>query len=106
MRTEAASLPDHSARKVLLLRSAAIAAIDMNKPARTGDMAGWRLGHDLRRATDGSWRLAWRQGKTGRMTEAGELWPEVGEVLDELILCGRPDRLIHLRYGEVIGKTG
>ncbi|WP_340110343.1 hypothetical protein [Pikeienuella sp. HZG-20] len=105
MRTEAASLPDHSARKVLLLQTAAVSAIDMNKPARAGDMAGWRLGHDLWRATGGVWRLAWRQGKTGMTTEAGELWPEISEILDELILCGRPDRLIHLRYGEVIGKN-
>ncbi|MBB3995100.1 hypothetical protein GGR95_002750 [Sulfitobacter undariae] len=98
-------LPDHSARKALLLQTAACCAVDMNKPARTGDMSNWIIGSDLRRETDGSWHLAWNQRKTGRKTEAGELWPEIGEVLDELILCGRPSRLIHIRYRELVGKN-
>lgn len=102
---EADLLPDHSARKELLLQTMACCAVDMNKPARTGDMSRWFIGSDLRRERDGSWHLVWNQGKTGRTTEAGELWPEIGEILDELILCGRPSRLIHLRYREVIGKN-
>lgn len=105
MRTKADLLPDHSARKALLLQTAACCAVDMNKPARTGDMSQWSIGSDLRRETDGSWHLVWKQEKTGRTTEAGELWPEIGEVLDELILCGRPCRLIHMRYRELTGKN-
>lgn len=105
MLAEADLLPDHSARKELLLQTVACCGVDMNKPSRTGDMSRWSIGSDLRRETDGSWHLAWRQGKTSRTTEAGELWPEISEILDELILCGRPNRLIHLRYREVIGKN-
>ena len=102
---EADLLPDHSARKELLLQTVACCAVDMNKPARTGDMSRWSIGSDLRRERDGSWHLVWNQGKTGRTTEAGELWPEIGEILDELILCGRPSRLIHMRYRELVGKN-
>ncbi|MGJ8573369.1 MAG: hypothetical protein ACSHXI_22010 [Hoeflea sp.] len=102
---EADLLPDHSARKELLLQMVACCAVDMNKPARTGDMSRWSIGSDLRRERDGSWHLVWNQGKTGRTTEAGELWPEIGEILDELILCGRPSRLIHMRYQELVGKN-
>ena len=105
MRAEAELLHDHSARKGLLLQTVACCAIEMNKPARTGDMTDWSIGSELRRVADGSWHLAWLQQKTGRTTEAGELWPEIGELLDELILCGRPSRLIHLRYREVTGKN-
>lgn len=105
LRSDAALLPDHAARKGLLLQTAACCAIDMNKPARTGDMARWCIGRDLCRDTCGSWHLAWRQGKTGRKTEAGELWPEISDMLDELILCGRPSRFIHMRYRELLGKN-
>ena len=105
LRSDAALLPDHAARKGLLLQTAACCAIDMNKPARTGDMAGWCIGRDLCRDTRGSWHLAWRQGKTDRKTEAGELWPEISDMLDELILCGRPSRFIHMRYRELLGKN-
>ena len=105
IREEANLLPDHSSRKRLLLQTAACCAVDMNKPSRTGDMSRWCIGSDLRRETDGSWHLAWCQEKNIRNTEAGELWPEIGEILDELILCGRPSRLIHLRYREVNGKN-
>lgn len=87
-------------RKELLLQTVACCTIDMNKPARTGDMSRWSICSDLRREADGSWHLAWRQEKTNRTTEAGELWPEIGE-----LLCGRPSRLIHLRYREVLGKN-
>ena len=98
-------LPDHSARKERLLQTAVCCAVDMNKPARTGDMSRWSIGSELRRETDGSWHLAWGQGKTGRITEAGELWPEIAEILDEFILCGRPTRFIHMRYRELVGKN-
>lgn len=105
LRSEAHLLPDHASRKELLLQTAAICAVDMNKPARTGDMASWCFGDDLRRELDGSWHLAWRQEKTGRVTEAGELWPEIGEILDELVLGGRPSRFIHMRYRELLGMN-
>jgi integrase len=33
------------------------------------------------------------------------LWPEVSALLDEFILGGRPDRLVHVRYRELIGRN-
>ena len=105
MRTAAAALPDHAAEKTLLLRKAALCAVHMNKPARTGDVSRWRIDEELERRTDGTWSLEWRQEKNDRDACAGELWPEVGEILDELILGGRPARFIHLRYGELAGKN-
>jgi len=77
----------------------------MNKPARTGDVARWRLGEELRCERDGTWRLAWSQSKTCRPDEAGALWPEVAAALDAHLLGGRPDRLIHRRYAESLGRN-
>lgn len=105
LRRGASLLPDHCTEKVRALQSAALCAVSMNKPARTGDVSRWRLGEDLRRDVDGTWHLGWIQGKTHRETEAGALWPEVCETLDELILGGRPGRFIHLRYRELSGRN-
>jgi hypothetical protein len=77
----------------------------MNKPARTSDVAAWRIGEELSRLPDGTWRLAWQQEKTEHATEGGGLWPEVSELLDAWILGGRPDRLVHLRYRELLGQN-
>jgi len=101
----AEGLPDHSARKEQSLQAAALCAVHMNKPARTGDVARWRIGRDLVRTPAGDWRLGWEQEKTGQGTGAGMLWPEVGAVLDRLILGGRPNRFMHLRYRELVGTN-
>jgi hypothetical protein len=45
------------------------------------------------------------EGKTDRKRAAGEIWPELGEVLDELVLAGRPLRYIHVEYQRLIGKN-
>ena len=98
-------LPDHSFKKVSALQSAALAAVTMNKPGRTGDASRWIVGEDLVRDRDGIWRLEWRQGKTGHVTEAGQLWDEVAEILDVHILGGRPDRFVNMRYDQLIGSN-
>ena len=103
LRREAMALPDHSAGKVRLLQKAVLCAVNMNKPGRTGDVSRWRLGRNLRRDPDGTWRLGWVQEKTDRETDAGALWPEVSEMLDEFLLGGRPNRFIHLRYRDLGG---
>ena len=74
-------------------------------PPRTGDMAAWVLGRDLLRQPSGCWRLDWRQQKTLARADAGPLWPEVGLILDDLILAGHPDRLVHLRYEMLTGRN-
>lgn len=105
LRDEADELSNHLARKHHLRQMVAILAVLMNKPARTGDVLGWVIGQDLQRLPCGTWALEWRQEKTGGETGAGYLWDEVSELIDELILAGRPDRLIHQVYDDLLGKN-
>lgn len=105
LRKKAAGLSAHEAGFELLLQTAALCAVHINKPARTGDAARWVIGSDLTRTIDGAWHLDYDQQKTGGDTSAGALWPEVCEILDDLILAGRPSRMIHIRYKELNGKN-
>lgn len=105
LRADAEGLPAWSAAAERLRRAAAVLAVEINAYGRTGDVAGWRIGIDLVREPWGAWRLAWSQGKTGGGQDVGELWPELGEVLDELILGGRPRRHAALRYAELGGRN-
>lgn len=97
--------PQHSAARERHMQAAVLCALLVNKPARRGDTAAWSIGTELVRAPCGDWTLDWTQEKTGRSTEAGVLWPEVSALLDEHILGGRPDRLVHVRYRELIGRN-
>lgn len=102
---EAAVAPAHSAEAEKRRQTAAILAVAINMPPRTGDMSAWVLGRDLLRLPSGCWRLDWRQQKTLARADAGLLWPEVGLILDDLILAGHPDRLVHLRYEMLAGRN-
>ncbi|WP_370162196.1 hypothetical protein [Limimaricola soesokkakensis] len=93
----AATLPAWRAEGETTRATAAILAVAINMPARTGDVAAWRIGEELVREPAGDWRLRWRQGKTGHWQDAGTLWPEVGGVLDTHILGGRPERHVQRR---------
>ena len=99
----ARSLPAWSAAAEDARARAAMLAVTVNIPPRTGDMAVWRLGEELVREPEGAWWLRWRQEKTHRVLDPGRLWPEVGAVLDEHLLGGRPDRHVHLRYSQLLG---
>ncbi len=101
----AGAAPSHSAEAEKRRQTAALLAVAINMPPRTGDMAGWVLGRDLVRLPSGCWRLDWRQQKTLARADAGPLWPEVGLILDDLILAGHPDRLVHLRYEMLAGRN-
>lgn len=105
LRSDAEGLPAWSAAAERLRRAAAVLAVEINAYGRAGDVAAWRLGIDLVREPWGAWRLAWSQGKTSGDQDVGELWPEVGEVLDELVLAGRPRRYATLRYTELAGRN-
>lgn len=105
LRCDADGLPAWSAAAERLRRAAAILAVEINAYGRTGDVASWRLGVDLVREPWGAWRLAWLQGKTTQGQDVGELWPEVADVLDDLILAGRPRRYAGLRYAELHGRN-
>lgn len=104
LRARAHDLPAHSAARRRCMQQAVVCAVILNKPPRKGDLVQWRFGEQIVRDVDGTWRAGWEQQKTGRCTETGALWPEISEILDEWILGGRPDRLVHLRYRELLGR--
>lgn len=105
LRERAHDLPAYSAARRRCMQQAVVCAIILNKPPRKGDAVVWRLGEQLVRETDGTWRAEWEQEKTGGATESGAIQPEICEILDEWILGGRPDRLIHHRYQELNGRN-
>ncbi|WP_299362708.1 hypothetical protein [uncultured Paracoccus sp.] len=105
LRARAHRLPAHSAARRRYMQQAVVCAIIINKPPRRGDLVAWRIGEQLVREIDGTWRAEWEQEKTGAVTETGAIWPEICEILDEWILEGRPDRLIHVRYQELVGSN-
>lgn len=105
MRTRAHDLPAHSAARRRCMQQAAVCAVILNKPPRKGDLVSWRIGHQIVRQLDGTWRAQWEQEKTRAGTETGAICPEICEILDEWILGGRPDRLIHVRYEELLGRN-
>lgn len=105
LRSDAEGLPAWSAAAERLRRAAAILAVEINAYGRTGDVAARRLGVDLVREPWGAWRLAWRQGKTNGSQDVGELWSEVGDIIDELLLGDLPRRLAALRYAELAGRN-
>uniref|UniRef100_A0A2A3K0G3 Integrase n=1 Tax=Alloyangia mangrovi TaxID=1779329 RepID=A0A2A3K0G3_9RHOB len=102
---DANALPRYSALRFRVLQAAAILVLMANKPARTGDVAHWRLGHELTRDANDVWSLRWTQMKTGHETGAGELWPETCQVLDRLLLQDKPARLAQLVYTQLRGKN-
>lgn len=105
LRTRARDLPAHSAARRRCMQQAVVCAVILNKPPRKGDLVSWRFGEQIVRDIDGAWRAEWAQEKTGGATETGAIWSEICDILDEWILDGRPDRLIHVRYQELVGKN-
>lgn len=105
LRSRAQNLPAHGAAHRRCMQQAVVCAVILNKPPRKGDLVSWRFGDQIVRDVDGTWRIEWEQEKTGGETETGGLWPEICDILDEWILDGRPDRLIHVRYQELIGQN-
>jgi hypothetical protein len=105
LRARAHDLPAHSAAGRRCLQQAVVCAVILNKPPRKGDLVSWRFGEELIREIDGTWHAEWDQEKTGGATETGAIWPEICDILDEWVLGGRPDRLVHLRYGELVGRN-
>ncbi|WP_370286234.1 hypothetical protein [Pseudooceanicola nanhaiensis] len=97
------NLPAHSAARRRYMQQAVVCAVVLNKPPRKGDLVTWRFDEQIVRDIDGTWRATWEQEKTGAETETGAIWPEICDILDEWILDGRPERLVHLRYQELVG---
>lgn len=105
MRARAQELPAHSAARRRCMQQAVVCAVILNKPPRKGDLVSWRFGEQIVRKTDGTWHAKWAQEKTRGATETGAIWPEICDILDEWILDGRPDRLLHVRYQELVGRN-
>ncbi|WP_334061616.1 hypothetical protein [Limimaricola cinnabarinus] len=105
LRSRAQDLPAHSAARRRCMQQSVVCAVILNKPPRKADLVSWRFGDQIIRDLDGTWRAEWEQEKTGAKTETGAIWPEICDILDEWILDGRPDRLIHVRYQELVGKN-
>lgn len=82
---------------------ACVLLIALNTNARTGDIAAWRLGHELKRRDDGSWSLRYVSIKNGYRVKFSRLWPETHAALDALLLAGRPCRMLAARYGALDG---
>lgn len=104
-RERAHDLPAHSAARRRFMQQAVVCAVIVNKPPRKGDLVSWRFGDQVIREIDGTWRAEWEQEKTGGDTETDAIWPEVCEILDEWILDGRTNRLVHIRYQELVGRN-
>lgn len=105
LRSRAQDLPAHSAARRRCMQRAVVCAVILNKPPRKGDLVSWRFGDQIVREIDGTWRAQWEQEKTGDATETGAIWPEICDILDEWILDGRPDRLVHVRYQDLTGRN-
>ncbi|KIC14120.1 hypothetical protein [Leisingera sp. ANG-DT] len=105
LRACAQELPAHSAVRRRYMQQVVVCAVILNKPPRKGDLVTWRFGEQIVREIDGTWRANWRQEKTAAVTETGALWPEICDLLDEWALDGRPDRLVHIRYQELVGQN-
>ncbi|MFX0543632.1 hypothetical protein ACEWPM_018280 [Roseovarius sp. S4756] len=105
LQDEIDDLPDHAARTEKLRLAVAVLMLLVNKPARAGDVTEWRFGHELCRRQSGEWALDWCQGKTNVDTGAGHLWPETCAALDELVLRGRPSRLVAIEYQKLVGSN-
>jgi integrase len=68
-------------------------------------VARWRFGEDLVRDPSGVWRLAWTAEKNLHAQDLGDVPHELGAVLDEHLLGGRPGRVAAMRYAELCGRN-
>lgn len=84
---------------------AVVLLIALNTIARTGDIAAWQFGRELKRRDDGSWSLRYRCIKTGQPVKYSRLWPETHAALDALLLAGRPERMLAERYAALDGRN-
>lgn len=98
----AATLPGHAAEAARLRRKAVVFALLVNNADRQGDLAAFRIGHEIFRDDEG-WALAYRQSKTGRWKDNGPLWTLASLLIDAHVLAGRPTWMIEARLAELDG---
>jgi len=103
-RQRAAEIPPWRDEALHARLDAALLGLSVAAPLRCGDLHRLRIGRELDRTTEG-WRLAIDQEKTGTIYELRRLWPEVGEMLDCLVLGGRDESHLWPRLGALSGRA-
>ena len=79
--------------------------VGLNCVPRTGDMARWRIGEELRREDDGLWSLAYVAQKNDALVSFSRLWSETSRALDRLVLAGRPEEMLEERLAALKGRN-
>ena len=93
---KARNLPGQSTAALRLRQKAVAYALLVNTGDRQGDLRQARIGVELTRDADGTWRHDLRQAKTGNRKEMEALWSGTCLLLDSHILADRPAaRMIH-----------
>ena len=78
-----------TSRRYLLALHASALALAVSAPLRVGDLSRFRIDEEVRRDATG-WSIFVRTRKTGGEYERSELWPELTEFLDELLVLDAP----------------
>lgn len=78
-----------TSRRYLLALHAAVLALAVAAPLRIGDLWRLRIGGEITRDVTG-WSMALATQKTGGDYDRPELWPELTEFLDELLVLEAP----------------
>lgn len=93
--------PGTSRRYLLALHAAAL-ALAIAAPLRISDLSRLRIGHEISRSATG-WAMALVTQKTGSEYERPELWPELTEFLDELLVLEAPGGDLWRGYDARVG---
>ncbi len=86
-----------TSRRYLLALHASALALAVAAPLRIGDLSRFRVDEEVRRDATG-WSIKIKTQKTGGEYERSELWPELTEFLDELLVLDAPGGDLWLGY--------
>ncbi len=95
--------PGTSRRYLLALHAAAL-ALAIAAPLRISDLSRLRIGHEISRSATG-WAMALVTRKTASGYERPELWPELTEFLDELLVLEAPGGALWRGYDARVGTA-
>ncbi|WP_185804715.1 hypothetical protein [Pontivivens nitratireducens] len=86
-----------TSRRYLLALHASALALAVAAPLRISDLYRFRIDEEIRRDATG-WSISIKTQKTGGDYERSELWPELTEFLDELLVLDAPGGDLWLGY--------
>ncbi|MGX9847117.1 hypothetical protein [Limimaricola litoreus] len=92
-----------TSRRYLLALHAAALALAVAAPLRISDLWRLRIGHEITRDATG-WSMALVTQKTNGDYERSELWPELSEFLDELLVLEAPGGNLWRGYDARLGS--